>query len=133
MTNKYSMSWTIGVGENCVGGNAKDVQQQELISTLTDVIRSNGTLTLSIVDAPEIGPQELSVEIENGNAVLALGEDDGEEYHVRSYNNHAPLAEEVEILGNLWDGRMVCHGKDEIMAIFSAFYMDGDVSKEILS
>lgn len=133
MMHKFSMSWTIGYGEGCQGGNKKDAQLPDCMTMLEDVIQKNGTFRLSLLDAPEIGPQELTIEIENGNAVIGLGEDDGEDYIVRSYTNSAPAEEKIEILGNLWDGRMVCHSKEEIISIVENFFENGDVPREILS
>jgi len=130
---RLSMSWTIGYGAGCQGGNKKDVQLPECMAVLKDVIQKNGTFRLSLKDAPEIGPQELTVEIEGGNAVIGLGEDDGEDYIVRSYTNPAPGKEKIEILGNLWDSRMVCQSKADILSIVENFFENGDVSREILS
>lgn len=128
-----SISWTIGCGAQCKGGNKKGVLLTDALVILDEVWKGNGTLGLSHVDGPDIGPQELTIEVENGDAVVSLGEDDGEDYYVRSYANPTPTAERIEILGNLWDGRMVCSSREEIISIVKSFIETGDVSKDILS
>lgn len=130
---QFSLSWTVRGCGGCVGDNKQDVQLAECLAILNEVMQKNGTFKLVLLNAPEFGPQELSIEIENQNAVIMLGEEDAEDYHVRSYTNPTPRAPQIEILGDQWDGRMVCHCKDEIRLIVETFFEKGDVPRDLLS
>jgi hypothetical protein len=91
------------------------------------------TVTIDLIDGPEVGPQSLQVQTENGYFVLSLGEDDGEDYNVRTYANLSKDLQQVSILGNLWDSKLVCTDPDVVMKIFQDFFKTGDVSRDLLN
>src|SRR5688500_4099604 len=103
-----TLSWVFGAGDQASGGNKTLPAWQDIEFYLDEVKRRNGSLTLNVVDGPDVGPQLLQVFSDNGKYVLSLGEDDGEDYIVRSYLNPELKGSEYEILGNTWGGELVC-------------------------
>ena len=131
--SSLSMSWTLGYGQNCRGGNKKGVSWADIEKTLLEVQEHSGTVTLDVVDGAAIGPQSLQVEKEGNFSILSLGEYDGEDYNVRSFTNDSTEEQPIEILGNLWDARMVCSEFNLVIKIFKELFETGNVSQKLLS
>lgn len=129
----YSLSWVVGVGDQANGGNKKFPVWQDVDCYLDKVKRGKGSLTLSIVGGPDIGPQFLQVFSDEGKYVLSLGEDDGTDYVVRSYLNPELKNSEYEILGDIWNGELVCLDFSIVKEAFEEFFLIGDVSLKLLS
>ncbi|WP_438279476.1 DUF6911 family protein [Pseudomonas alabamensis] len=130
---KYSLSWVIGVGDQAHGGHNNFPDWRDIEHYLDKIKKNGGSLTLSIVDGPDIGPQLLQVLSDNGRYILSLGVNDGLDYVMRSYYNPALKGTEYEILGNLWRGELVCLDLAIVKEAFSAFFLTGDVSLKLLS
>lgn len=130
---KYYLSWVLGVGDQANGGNNKIPAWQDVECYLAKVKEGKGSLSLSVVGGPEIGPQLLQVFSDEGKYVLSLGEDDGADYVVRSYSNPELKNIEYEILGDIWCGELICLDFSIVREAFEEFFLTGDVSLEILS
>jgi hypothetical protein len=123
-----SLSWTVGdTGEKQDNPSWKDVEQR-----LVQVQRSNGVVTLEIENSSALGPQNLQVFCDRSQFLMMLGEEDEEDWNVRSYTNTAATPEMVDILGNYWDARSICHDFSIVLAVFREFFKTGDVSREML-
>ena len=130
-----SLSWVVGQGEDSNGGSKDRPSVDKIMEYLERILKNSGSITLDIIDGPEIGPQSLQVEAEGGNAVISLGEDDGDEYIVRTYTNKlaTDTDEDVTVLGNLWDSKLICEDADELRGIVKEFVATGTVSQDKLS
>jgi hypothetical protein len=129
----YTLSWVVGVGDQAKGGNKKLPAWQDVEFHLDEIEKEGGSLTLNVVDGPDVGPQLLQVFSDNGRYVLSLGEDDGENYIVRSYFNSGLKGSEYEILGNNWSGELVCLNFSVVKDAFEEFFLTGNVSRSLLS
>lgn len=129
---RYSLSWVFGVGKQAVGGNKKPATWLDISSSLDEVNRANGSVTLGLINGPDIGPQSLQVISDNDKYVLSLGEDDGADYFIRSYRNTALQGQQYEVLGDMWDGLLVCLDFDIVKSVFEEFFLTGNVSKKLL-
>lgn len=62
-----------------------------------------------------------------------LSVDTGEDHEVRDYTNSCGTAGVmVEVLGDLWDERMICNDYDVVIECFKQFWETGDVSPGLL-
>jgi hypothetical protein len=57
----------------------------------------------------------------------------GEEYEVRSFTNPHAQPGKIEILGDLWDSKMVCSDFKLVRRAFGEFFGNGDVPHNLLS
>lgn len=131
--NKYAMSWVIGASSESTGGNVINSVWSNIRQMLAKVNDQAGVLTLSKIDGPEFGPQNLQVQTEGGFSVISLGEDNEEEYVIRSFVNDSAIPGVIRILGNEWDRRMVCADFQVVYRVFENFFNSGDVARELLS
>ncbi|ALB41515.1 hypothetical protein AA650_14510 [Anabaena sp. WA102] len=131
--SSISLSWTIGFGKSCRGGNRQNVILDDILEILTEITEKSGTVTLYLINGSELGPQSLQVQTEKGYFVLSLGENDEEDYIVRTYTNLSSDLQQVIILGNLWDSKLVCTEFDVVIKIFQEFFEVGDVSRDLLN
>ncbi|MCY7259316.1 DUF6911 family protein [Pseudomonas protegens] len=129
----YLLSWVVGVGEQAGGGKKKLPTWQDVNFYLDQIKDGKGSLTLDVIDAPDVGPQLLQVISDAGKYVLSLGEDDGSDYIVRSYFNPDLKDSEYEILGDVWSGKLVCLDFSIVKNLFEEFFLTGNVSSRILS
>lgn len=123
------VSWTIGRRS----GRLTEPSWAEIEKHLVALQKHSGAVTLDIVDGPDLGPQSLQVRAERGRFVLTLGEDDGEDYTVRTFANDTADSQRVEVLGDLWDPGLVCDRFEIVLGAFTEFFETGDVSRNILS
>lgn len=130
---KYSLSWVIGMGDQTRGGHNNFPGWRDIENYINKIKNEGGSLTLSVVDGTDIGPQLLQVLSDNGKYILSLGVDDGLDYVMRSYSNQALKGTEYEILGDLWSGELVCLDLSIVKEAFSAFFLTGDVSLKLLN
>lgn len=129
----YAVSWSIGAGSETDGGNKTNAQFSDVHEKLLGAKEKSGAVTAELMGAPEIGPQRLHVEAENGAYVLSLGEDTGSEYHVRTFTNTNPSDEKNIVLGNSWDSRLVCNDFSIVVEAFTFFCETGDVPRKLLA
>lgn len=128
---EFSMSWVV-MGESS-GGNDENVSCKEVITKLRLLMSKGGSLNIDILNGPEIGPQNLSIACEQNNFVVSLGEDDGEDYIVRTLKSENNGGGQIVVLGNYWDADLVCNDEKLVERIVINFLESGDVSREILN
>jgi hypothetical protein len=124
-----SVSWTVGAGQDCRGGNQKSPAWREIELKLNEIKKSSGTITVDLTGMADFESRSLQVQTENGSSILSLVEDDD----IRTFTNKHMDRQQIEILGDLWDSRLVCQDFDIVVRVFKEFYDTGDVSRDILS
>jgi hypothetical protein len=128
-----TLSWMIGYGENACGGNKWNATWEDILESLNGVINEKtGSVTLDLIDAPEIGPQNLQVQAEKGYFMLFLGEIEDDDHEVRTYTNNTVDVQQICILGNFWSSRSLCTDPNVVIKVFHEFFITGDVSRNIL-
>jgi hypothetical protein len=128
----FSVSYTIGVGERCRGGNQKGATWIIFVSLLGEIQIHGGSVTLEIEGGPKIGPQTLQVQAHQGKYLLMLGENHGEDYNVRSFNNLHAASGQTALLGNMWSSSMICFDFAIVCRAFDEFFYTGNVSHDLL-
>ncbi|MDQ9475019.1 hypothetical protein RF074_05340, partial [Serratia marcescens] len=79
---------------------------------------SSGSVNIRIINAPEVGPERLSVEAENGFYLVTLLEYDESGSDVRSiWDQTSSSGENVMILGNYWPKRQLTKDFDLVVRI----------------
>jgi hypothetical protein len=128
----FSLSWSGGKP----GGNQDNPSWELIQQRLEQAWQRSGTVTLCIQNAPEIGPEMLQVFCDRNGCVMLLGEivldEDGSDWNVRSFSNADATPGMIDILGNNWDARTICHDFSIVLAAFREFFEMGDVSREML-
>ncbi|MAF01265.1 MAG: hypothetical protein CME86_02490 [Herbaspirillum sp.] len=69
---------------------------------------------------------------ENGRFIVTFGMEVDGDWIVRAYRNAMVESQDVEILGDIWNSRLVCIEKPIVFAIFSNFFETGSVSKTLM-
>lgn len=106
----------------------------DVIDFLNVLKNNSGAVNIRIINAPDIGPERLSVEAENGFYLVTLLEYDESGGDVRSIWDKTSSSEEyVIILGNYWPERQLTKDFDLVVRIFKEFFDTGNVSKELLN
>ena len=141
--SSYTLSWNRAVGDGSTGetsgGTKADATLEGMLSNLKKTLNKSGSVSLAVIDGPELGPQLLQVETQGGKSLLTLGVDDGDDYMVRNYvqsdkerNALAEEPEKIKLFGNYWSKHLICTDKEVVTAAFTEFYETGDVSKAVL-
>ena len=130
--SKLSLSWSSGVGAGGLGGNKINPEWSDIEEALARLTTYSGTVTLDIVQIPDIGPQSLQVRGEQGKYVIMLGELDENDHNVRTFTNMDAGPGKIEILGDRWDSRIVCLDINVVTRAFREFFDTRNVSLEIL-
>jgi len=105
----------------------------DVLDFLNVLKNSSGSVNIRIINAPEVGPERLSVEAENGFYLVTLLEYDESGGDVRSIWNQTSSGENVMILGNYWPKRQLTKDFDLVVRIFKEFFDTGNVSNDILN
>ena len=129
----FSLSWVVGFGQSSRGGSKDDVSLDDVMNILNKVLKDSGSVTIDVINGPEIGPESLQVGSEAGLSVLSLGENDGEDYVVRTYTADSFYTQQVSILGEMWDLNLICKDQNIVKDIFKEFFLTGNVSRNLLS
>ncbi len=130
--SSFSLSWAIGVGDGRRGGSEKNITWSNIERKLLEAKEFGGTVTIDLMNAPEIGPQSLQMQTQNDCFLLSLGEDEGEDYIVRTFTNMKAEEGYIEILGNLWDSKLLCYYFEIVIDVFKEFFDTGNVSRRLL-
>ncbi|HBO3003007.1 hypothetical protein QVL95_27225 [Pseudomonas aeruginosa] len=133
MMAAFSLSWVFGVGAQAKGGRNRFPSWDDVLSYLELIREGKGSVTLELISKTAVGPQSLQVQSEGGKYVVSLGEDDGVDYIVRSYRNLKLQGIPFEVLGDVWDGVLICDEFSILKNIFEEFFLTGDVNKELLN
>jgi hypothetical protein len=129
----FRLEWTAKTTGDNWGGHMKNPTLDNVIFYLDNAFKYDGTVSLSIIDGPDTGPESLEVIIEKDRSIMTLLEWDGEDDVIRSFNSLKQECFMVEILGDYWDSRLICDDEKVIYAAFEELYKAGDVSREILN
>ena len=130
---EYSVSWTVGAGANCRGGKKRNAKWDDIEQVLKEIREQSGAVAINVMNGPDIGPQTLQVQTENGRSILTLGENTTEDYNVRSFSDPDVDANMLEIFGYLWDSRQICFNFELVIKTFKEFFETGNVSRQLLS
>jgi hypothetical protein len=130
--NKYIFTWTQGVSDHAQGGHLKNFVWNDIFNKLNEINGNPGTLSLELIEGPEIGPQLLQIQTERGRYIVSLTEDDEEDSMVRSFINPAGGDQKIDILGNYWPETTVCDDFSMVIKLFKEFYETGHMTSEFL-
>ena len=125
---KFSVYWST----NNLGGNIENCSWDNIFEKLKSIKNKSGSLGISVLDGPDVGVQNLDMRADGNLYLVTLGEDDGNDYIVRSYFDPIRIEEMIDILGDKYDARSLISDFDLIIRIFKEFFCTGDVSHEIL-
>jgi hypothetical protein len=103
------------------------------MARLNEVLGCSGVVEAVVVDPGEIGPRGIQIRTDNGSSIMTLGEVKADKQkNVRTFRQ-GKMGEDVDILGEKWDPRLVCHDENIVRKVLSEFFSSGDVSRELLS
>ena len=126
---RFNLSWTrAGTSGNTDSPAWNDVQRE-----LTEAMRSSGTTQLTVINAPEIGPDLLQVFCESQRFVIMLGENTINDHEVRTPYDADRSPRNVSILGNEWDNRTVSDDESFVLSVFLQFFETFNVAHDLLS
>jgi hypothetical protein len=74
--------------------------------------------------------KELELMVDDGKFILNFAEDDDKGTNVISYRNPNGYSGYIDILGDYWDGRMICKDFDITIKYFKEFFETGDITKD---
>ncbi|RWR02205.1 hypothetical protein ED28_09405 [[Pantoea] beijingensis] len=131
MTVKYELS-RLCSGEKYVRNEFP--LWSDVLNFLNALRNSSGSVNIRITNAPDVGPERLSVEAENGFYLVTLLEYDESGSDVRSiWDNTLSSEDNIIILGNYWPARQLTKDFDLVVRIFKEFFDTGNVSTELLN
>lgn len=129
-----NLSWMIGIGSTYYYSNNQDLNLNDILNILREISDKSGTLSIEIVDPPEVGSQSLQINTEAGNFIIMLTDlDNNEDYDIRTYTNLCIEAKKINILGDTWDSKLICIDYDIVAKIMQDFLENGNVSKDLLN
>ncbi|MEE5061971.1 hypothetical protein V2J93_24575 [Pseudomonas alliivorans] len=130
---KFSLSWIVGFGSECQGGRAKEPLWSDIELRLREVCGTSGSVTLEAVSFNGFELLNLQVIADDGKYAMTLGEDNGEDYIVRSYIGGENSGQTVFILGDAVDASGVCTDFEIVVDIFRRFFEGGQVSFNLMA
>lgn len=134
MTQSIDIRWVIGTDFAEMHGGSQDKACQEQIGDiLHSICRHGGSLGMTIDPPQEIGPECLDIRSENGLWIVNLCENTETDHEVRTYHDPNAIPGEVNVLGDLWDSRMICRDFAIIEEIVRMFFQTGKVGVNLLS
>lgn len=111
-------------------GSYSKPKWSDIEKLLTMLNSSNGSIGLSVIDGPDIGPDSLEVKADQQQFLVTLLDnitEDDEEVRSLFFPDKGGLPE-VDILGDYWDPQMVTDNLNLVISIFKDFYETGNVS-----
>lgn len=100
---------------------------------LLKVKGKEGTVRLTVLPDPDVGPAKLDVSTENGFYLLTLLEYSESDSDVRSYWDMSKADNKVMLIGNYWPERQLTKDFDLVIRIFKEFFDTGNVSTDLLN
>jgi hypothetical protein len=122
----------VGCGEASHSGNLRGPGRSDVQRVLSQIHEQSGSLTLDLVDGPELGAQSLQVHTENGLSALTLVEDTGAYCIVRSFIDHGATPGKIRIRSYEWDRRLICADFQIVNRAFDEFLTAGAVPRELM-
>jgi hypothetical protein len=135
MTNKMNLKWGIDRPpplNDSRGGNQDQPSWRLVEFMLGSVEDFGGSMTLTFLKQPDVGPGSLQVAAEKGKYLLTLLEHTKGKSIVRDFTNPDAKDEMVGLRGNLWHASMICTDFTLVRRAFKDFFETGDVSYQIL-
>jgi len=106
----------------------------DVIDFLNTLKKRGGSVHIRFINAPDIGPEILSVEAESGFYLVTLLEYDESGGDVRSIWDKTSSSEgQIMVRGNYWPERQLTKNFDLVVRIFKEFFDTGNVSTELLN
>ena len=106
----------------------------DVLGFLNVLKKNSGCVNIMIINSPDIGPERLSVEAENGFYLVSLLEYDESGGDVRSmWDKTSSSGRNVIIRGNYWPERQLTKDFDLVVKIFKEFFNTGNVSTDLLN
>lgn len=130
---KFSLSWVVGFGSECQGGRIKEPSWSDVELHLKEVCEVAGSVTLETENFNGFELLSLQVAAEHGVFAMTLGEDNGEDYIVRSYLGAGNSGRVVDVLGDAVDASAVCTDFEIVIDIFRGFFEEGRVSRSLMA
>jgi hypothetical protein len=130
---KFSLSWIVGFGSECKGDRAIEPSWSDIELHLREVCETSGSVTLEVVNLKGFELLSLQVVAGDGMYAMTLGEDNGEDYIVRSYLGGGNSGTVVNILGDAVDASGVCTDFEIVVDIFRQFFEEGRVSRSLMA
>ncbi|GID07698.1 MULTISPECIES: DUF6911 family protein [Pseudomonas] len=130
---RFSLSWIVGFGSECKGGRAKEPSWSDIELHLREVCETSGSVTLEVVNLNGFELLSLQVVAGDGMYAMTLGEDNGEDYIVRSYLGGGNSGKMVDILGDAVDASGVCTDFEIVVNVFRQFFEEGRVSRSLMA
>ncbi|TDY96884.1 DUF6911 family protein [Herbaspirillum huttiense] len=132
MSKNFILSWTASHRSAArIGGMLSNPDWASVEEKLDQSVRLGGTVTLDFEDENGCS-RSLQVRGENGRFIVTFGMEVDGDWIVRAYKNAMVESQDVEILGDIWNSRLVCTEKPIVFAIFSDFFETGSVSKTLM-
>jgi len=130
--SRFQFHWEVGEPSDNRCNIDEDPKWGVIERVLNDVLADCGQayLTFTRGDGHE---RRMELYAENGIFFMALGEDVGYDYQVRTFDNKRSGPDYIAILGNLWGARSTCDDPSIAIATFKEFFETGDVSETILN
>jgi hypothetical protein len=130
---KFSLSWSIKVDGQRDRGALKVAQWPEVKAVLQRLQPHAGSVSVYVVEGPEVGPQKMLLFADNSKYVVVLSELVGDDYRMRSFQDpRASKGEEVNILGQGWNAGQISTDYDDVIEAFRQLITGGSVSRELL-
>lgn len=130
---KFSLSWSIKIDGQRNRGAVKVAAWPEVEKALRELGPHAGSLSVYVVEGPDVGPQKMLLFADQQRYVVVLSEFDGQDYRMRSFvNPHAAKGEEVTILGQGWSARQISTDFADVVEAFRQLFATGSVARELL-
>ncbi|WP_442963485.1 DUF6911 family protein [Pseudomonas sp. 3JA] len=130
---RFSLSWAVGFGSECQGSSAKEPSWSDIELHLREVCDASGSVTLELTGFNGFELLSLQVVADGGAYAMTLGEDNGEDYIVRSYLGGGSAGKVVYILGDAVDASGVCLDSEVVVDVFRQFFEVGRVSRSLMA
>lgn len=131
--NGVRANWSVGRESTLKRGTEINPSWEIVKDVLLLAKEDSGVVALEIFPLPDIGVQSIQVHTDKGHSVLMLSVDTGEDHEVRDYTNPCgTTGVMVEVLGDLWDERVICSDYEVVIECFNQFFTKGDVSIDLL-
>jgi len=129
MDLKFRLSWVSGFGISAKGDNKEKPSWLDIANCLELIRETGGTVTLEKRGEHSLpNTRHLQVIADEGKFFLSLGEENEEDWEVRTYYNPSVSSEKVCVGGDYWDGRTVFRDFDFVRNVFREFHKKGVVN-----
>lgn len=125
---EFVLELGLGIGAACQWRELLASSWEGIERELYAIRDISGTITLKNRNPPDEGPQSLQLQCESGRYLLTMAVVENDEYDVKSFTNLAANVEKVEVLGELWDSKMICFDFLTVVYAFKEFFETENLS-----